>query len=111
MALMENISDAQSMAVRTAHERCTTIVPVASMLRLPAAQTEDPSSRAMQQAAKQKFDMSQIKAVVNCLSRVDGSTAKLKRCVLSPAEVSTNILVITHLTSAMQYKDHNPATL
>lgn len=83
MAVTETMSDRHSMVMHTAHERCTTIVPVASMLRLPAAQT-DPSSRALQQAAQENFDMSQITAVVSCLSRVDGNTSKLKRCVLHP---------------------------
>lgn len=81
MALTENMSDRHSTAaLHTAHERCTTIVPVAPMLRLPAAQTEDPSSRAIQRAAKENFDLSQITAVVSCLSRVDGSAVNLKRC-------------------------------
>jgi hypothetical protein len=82
MALIENINDGRTVAVaNTAHERCTTIVPVLCMLRLPAAETEDPSSRLMQEAAQNKFDMSQIGAVVTCLSRVEGNNStKLKRC-------------------------------
>jgi hypothetical protein len=83
MALIESMEDGRAVAAaNTAHERCTTIVPVACMLRLPAPQTEDPSSRLMQQAAQEKFDMSQMGAVVTCLSRVEGNNAtKLKRCV------------------------------
>lgn len=84
MALTENMTDGHCMAeLHTAHERCTTIVPVAPMLRLPAPQTEDPSSRAIQQVVKENFEMSHMAAVVSCLSRIDGSAAKLKRCAPS----------------------------
>lgn len=90
MALTENMTDGHCIAVlHTAHERCTTIVPVAPMLRLPAPQTEDPSSRAIQRVAKENFDMSYMAAVVSCLSRVDGSAVKLKRCVTSKRLLSS----------------------
>jgi hypothetical protein len=92
MALKENMGDGQALVLHTAHERCTTIVPVACMLRLPAAQTEDPASRAIRQAALEDFDVSHIADVVECLARVDSSSSKLQRYVLVPiSTASTNV--------------------
>jgi hypothetical protein len=76
----------------TAHERITTLVPVAPMLRLPAPQTEDACARNLSLAAKENVDMSQMPAVMEHLARVDASPASLNnRCLSSSVALDVQV--------------------